>query len=242
MIKPKKSLSQNFIKDKNICRKIVSEANINDRLVIEIGAGYGFLTDFILEKKPKKLYLIEKDNELSKKLRIKYKKNKNIEIINKDVLKIKFYEFNNCNIISNLPYNVSTKIILYLFNFNKNIDEMILMLQKEVAYKFDYNQPKMNKYKFLTKLSSIYRRCFNVPSTVFIPKPKVESTVVKFNINSKNINLEKANNFCDIIFKNKRKKISNKINIKNLVNRNSIINKRIDEISLNDLISIYNSI
>ena len=67
-------------------------------------------------------------------------------------------KFKNLIIISNLPYNISTKIILYLFNFNKNISEMIFMIQKEVAEKFDYNLPKMNKYKFLTKIvSKLYK-------------------------------------------------------------------------------------
>ena len=65
MKKAKKSLSQNFINDKNICRKIINESSIENKLVFEIGPGYGFLTDFIIEKKPKKLILIEKDNNLS---------------------------------------------------------------------------------------------------------------------------------------------------------------------------------
>ena len=64
------------------------------------------------------------------------------------MIKVDFSKFNDVKIVSNLPYNISTKIILYLFNFNKNISEMIFMIQKEVALKFDYNLIKMNKYKF----------------------------------------------------------------------------------------------
>ena len=71
MQEPKKSLSQNFIKDKNICKKIIKQTNINNRNIIEIGPGYGYLTDVILEEKPTFLYLIEKDYNL-----FKYLKNK----------------------------------------------------------------------------------------------------------------------------------------------------------------------
>ena len=75
MINPKKSLSQNFLKDKNICKKIVSEANIKNNLVLEIGPGYGILTDFILKEKPKKFILVEKDKEIFKFLKKKYSNN-----------------------------------------------------------------------------------------------------------------------------------------------------------------------
>ena len=86
MRRPKKSLSQNFIKDKNICNKILRNIDVNNKIILEIGPGYGFLTDIILDKKPKKIYLIEKDNELSKYLIKKYVNNKIVEIINTDIL------------------------------------------------------------------------------------------------------------------------------------------------------------
>ena len=116
----------------------------------------------------------------------KYKNNKKIIIIEGDILKLNLNKFKNLIIISNLPYNISTKVILYLFNFNKNILEMVFMIQKEVAEKFDYNINNMNKYKFLTRIMTSYLRCFDVSSKVFFPKPKVKSTVVKFKFNKKN--------------------------------------------------------
>ncbi len=235
----KKSLSQNFLIDKNITKKIIKETKIKDQFIIEIGPGYGFLTDFIIKEKPKNLILIEKDNDLCKKLRKKYENYSKVKIINKDVLKIKFFDFQNCTIISNLPYNISTKIILYLLNNNKNIDEMIFMIQKEVAIKFDYNLSKMNKYKFFTKLYSKYNRCFDVPPTVFKPKPKVYSTVVKFKLNKKNIDFEKAKNFSRNIFSNVRKKIKNNIKVDNLKN-NTLLSKRVDQLTIQNLLYIYN--
>ena len=81
MQKPKKSLSQNFLIDKNISKKIVSQTNIQNKNVLEIGPGHGFLTESILEKNPKKIFLIEKDNNLKKKLYFKYKNNTKVEII-----------------------------------------------------------------------------------------------------------------------------------------------------------------
>ena len=187
MINAKKSLSQNFLIDKNISKKIVEQSNLKNKTVLEIGPGYGFLTDSILIKKPKKIILVEKDTNLKSKLYQKYKNNKKIEIIGDDILNFNFNKFKNLIILSNLPYNISTKIILYLFNFNENISEMILMIQKEVAQKFDYKLPNMNKYKFLTKIVSDFTKCFDVSPQVFIPKPKVYSTVVKFKLNKKKI-------------------------------------------------------
>ncbi len=237
MRQAKKSLSQNFLTDKNICKKIVNLTNIEKKNILEIGPGYGFLTDELLLNKPKNIFLIEKDANLVNFLKNKYKKNKNIIVIEDDILNYNLKNFKNLIIISNLPYNVSTKIILYLFNFTHNIYEMIFMIQKEVSLKFDYNIYKMNKYKFLTKIVSNYSRCFDVSSKVFIPKPKVRSTVVKFIFNKKSIDLKKANKFSKLIFKNVRKKINNNIKI----NGNSILlNKRVNQLSIDELLSIYN--
>ena len=157
------------------------------------------MTDHILLKNPKEIHLIEKDTLLVKYLRKKYQDNKKIIIIEDDILNVNLSKFKNLIIISNLPYNISTKIILYLFNFNKNIYELIIMIQKEVALKFDYNLPKMNKYKFLTYIVSVYSRLFDVSSKVFVPKPKVKSTVVKFTFNKKDFDKEKAMKFSNLI-------------------------------------------
>ena len=113
---------------------------------------------------------------------------------------------------------------------------MICMLQKEVALKFNYNLPKMNKYKFYTKLTSSYEVCFHVSSKVFIPKPKVKSSVVKFTFNNKKINFYKANNFVNKIFKNVRKKIYNNLNT-NI--DNNLFHKRVNQLNIDELISIY---
>ena len=237
MLKAKKSLSQNFLIDKNIRNKIINLTNLKDKVVLEIGPGYGFLTDRIIQNKPNKIYLIEKDYELSNFLKEKYINYENIIIVNEDILNYNFSTTNNLIIISNLPYNVSTKIILYLLKHKDNIDEMIFMLQKEVAIKFNYNQPKMNKYKFLTKLVSNFTINFDVSSKVFIPKPKVKSSVVKFKLNKKKVDWNKAIIFSNLIFKNIRKKIYNNIDLKK---DNKILDKRVDELTIKELLFIYN--
>ena len=103
MIKAKKSLSQNFIIDQNICKKIINQTKVKNRLILEIGPGYGFMTDHILKGKPKKIILIEKDIELTKFLNKKYKDNKIIKIINKDFLK---YDLKKHKIYSNFKFTL----------------------------------------------------------------------------------------------------------------------------------------
>ena len=240
MIKAKKSLSQNFLKDKNISKKITNLAKLKNNTVLEIGPGYGFMTDSILVNKPKKLYIIEKDKNLITFLKKKYSDNKKIVIIEGDILKLNLNKFKDLIIISNLPYNISTKVILYLFNFNKNILEMVFMIQKEVAEKFDYNIKNMNKYKFLSRIMTSYLRHFEVSPKVFFPQPKVKSTVVKFEFKNKNVDINRANNFSDIIFKNVRKKIYKNLKIKKT--ENIILNKRINELTIDELLWIYNFI
>ena len=238
MKKAKKSLSQNFLIDKNIRKKIISRIKILNKTILEIGPGYGFMTDEILENKPKQMILIEKDNTLAKFLINKYKDNDKVLVICDDILNFDIKIFNNLTVVSNLPYNLSTKIILYLFNFDQNIFEMIFMIQKEVAIKFDYSLAKMNKYKFLTFMVSKYTRCFDVSSKVFLPKPKVLSTVVKFEFKKNNIDLCKAKAFSNSIFKNVRKKIYKNLNCES---KNELVNKRVNQITIDDLLSIYDS-
>ena len=236
MLRAKKSLSQNFLIDKNVCKKILNYSKVKNNTVLEIGPGYGFMTDFILKNNPKKLYLVEKDRFLIKFLKEKYRGEKKIEIIGGDILKFDLKNFENLIVLSNLPYNISTKIILYLFNFNKNISEMTFMIQKEVAHKFDYCLPNMNKYKFLTKIVSNYKLCFNVSSNVFLPKPKVNSSVVQFKFLNKGFDINRAKKFSNRLFKNIRKKISNNIKLKK---NTPLLDKRVNELSIEDLLSIY---
>ena len=116
MIFPKKSLSQNFLIDKNIAKKIVNQTDITNKIILEIGPGKGILTKEIIKLKPKKLILIEKDNDLYKKLVTEFQYFKNIEVINIDIMDYNFLNLEKCNVISNLPYNISVQIIIKLLH------------------------------------------------------------------------------------------------------------------------------
>ena len=134
-LKPKKSLGQNFLIDKNIINKIIHAAGIvSSDVVLEIGSGTGNLTKFIVSQKPKKIYLIEKDENLASILEKQYLDK--VSIIKKDILKIpyEFYSGKKFLILGNLPYNISTKILSdWCLNKKLTVSKMILMFQKEVA-------------------------------------------------------------------------------------------------------------
>ncbi|MBD1148185.1 ribosomal RNA small subunit methyltransferase A [Pelagibacterales bacterium SAG-MED31] len=238
MIKPKKSLGQNFLIDKNIINKIINQTNIFNENIIEIGPGLGNLTDVIISKNPKNLIIIEKDLKLFNYLNNKYKNKKQIKLINADVLNYDFSNIKNGKIISNLPYNISTKIIMKLIFLNKNITEIICMIQKELAEKFDYNNTNMNKYRFILQFCTHYKMLFNVSNKVFYPKPKVNSKVVTFKLKNIIIDQEKLFSFTNQMFRNKRKSLRNKIK-KNLLLNEKILCKRVEELSFNELLEIY---
>ena len=135
-IKAKKSLGQNFLIDRNILEQIVDVVEINNKEILEIGPGSGNLTAHILKKKPKKFYVIEKDNDLSSLLSEKF--NDEINIINNDVLKISEDKISKekLTVFGNLPYNISTEILSkWIINLNREFwfNELVLMFQKEVA-------------------------------------------------------------------------------------------------------------
>ena len=223
---PKKSLGQNFLLDRNLLKKIVSNINIKNKNIIEIGSGTGLLTNEIIKQNPKKLILLEKDNSLYEKLKLKYLDNKSIEIENIDVLKDNLSFKNNFNIIANLPYNISTKLIIKLLIKYKNFKEMVFLIQKEVSDKFKYKLlNKKNKYSLFLETVSNYQVLHNISNKVFYPKPKVKSTLIKIIPKNIEIDKEKLWIFSNKIFMNKRKKINNKFNRFN----NKIIDKKILE-------------
>tara|TARA_Y100001970_G_scaffold48479_1_gene61421 strand:+ start:10560 stop:11297 length:738 start_codon:yes stop_codon:yes gene_type:complete len=237
LIVPKKSLGQNFLKDKNIVKKIIKSINIIDKKFIEIGPGYGILTNEILKLNPKKFFIIEKDKTLYKYLLNKLQNN-SFKIINEDALKFDYSRFSNYTIVSNLPYNISSKFLLKTIKLNKNFNEIICMIQSELAEKFDYRVGKMNKYKFLAKFCGEYQILFNVSPKVFFPQPKVNSKVVKFVLSKKNIKIENLDLFVKLFFVNKRKKIKSNKTFNNLVDK-KLIDKRYEDLNYNDILMIY---
>ena len=184
MIKAKKSLGQNFLIDQNIINKIVNIINIKDKSILEIGPGTGNLTKDILKKKPKKLIVIEKDNDLAKSL----KKNleDSVKIINDDVLKIDETNLDAdvLTVFGNLPYNISTEIlcnwILNIRNKNFWFDNLVLMFQKEVADRIiaKFNTKNYGRLSILSNWKLDIDKICDVQPSSFFPKPKIDSSVL----------------------------------------------------------------
>ena len=226
----KKSLGQNFLIDKNIIKKIVNLSNIQNRHVIEIGPGNGELTDEIINNKPKSITLIEKDFGLSKRLKKKYSENKNLIIFNNDILKFDLEKIikKESMIIGNLPYNISSQILVKMIKFKKwppDFFDLIFMFQKELGEKIIglYQTPNYGRISILANSRLKVIKKFFVSPNCFRPKPKITSMVIHFKPKStllsiKDIlNLEKVTK---IFFSNKRKMINK--NIKKLFTQKQI--------------------
>ena len=180
LVKAKKSLGQNFLIDKNIITKIVSISDITNKDVLEIGPGTGNLTEYIIKKKPKKLFLIEKDEALYQELQLKFQNE--VEIINQDILKIdeKKISDNKLIVFGNLPYNISTEIICsWIIKLEKNFwfTELILMFQKEVADRIvsKINTSNYGRLSILLNWRMNIQKVFDISPNCFSPRPKVDS-------------------------------------------------------------------
>ena len=186
MIKAKKSLGQNFLIDQNILKKIVNITEIKNKTVLEVGPGTGNLTYHILLKKPKKFYVIEKDEDLAIKLFNNFKDK--IEIINKDILLINEKNLDNDKFIvfGNLPYNISTEILSkWILNLDKKkfwFSCLILMFQKEVADRIisEFNSSKYGRISILSNWKLDIKKICDIKSTSFSPRPRVDSSLIYF--------------------------------------------------------------
>jgi len=253
-IKPTKKLGQNFIFDKNILNKIVSLLDpTSTDLVIEIGPGLGGLTEAMLNSGFKKILLIEKDKQFSNILKdIKSKFPKNLELQFEDALNFDFssLDFKNISVISNLPYNVATKILTKLLfeQYNtKKFDNLILMFQREVAERI-VAKHSTNNYGRLSIISQYLYECsisFNLNPSIFYPKPKVESSIVTFNSKKtpQNLKISTLEEITRLSFNQRRKMI--KSNLKSIIDEKTLEevyeinpNSRPENISAQDYIRI----
>ena len=185
MIKAKKSLGQNFLIDKNVLEKIANTSEIKDNTIFEIGPGTGNLTSYILKKKPKKIFVIEKDTELSVNLKNRF--NNKLTIINDDILKIdetSLFE-NKVVVFGNLPYNISTEILSkWIMNLNNKFwfKSLVLMFQKEVADRIiaKSNTSLYGRLSILSNWKLNIEKICDIKPESFSPKPKVDSTLLFF--------------------------------------------------------------
>ena len=198
-IKPKKSLGQNFLIDRNVLEQIVDTVEITNKEVLEIGPGSGNLTTFILKKNPKKIYVIEKDDELA--LLLKDKFSDEITIINDDILKISEDKISSekLTVFGNLPYNISTEILSkWIININKNFwfENLVLMFQKEVAERIiaKFNTSKYGRLSILSNWKLNIKKIIDIKPQSFSPRPKINSTLLLFTPRENFFELKDAKN------------------------------------------------
>ena len=189
----KKKFSQNFLLDENIIKKIIKAADINpNSYVIEIGPGFGALTKYLV-KETKKLLLYEIDEELIPHLKTLFSEDKNIHINHQDFLKTENIDEDINNyldnaeeviVISNLPYHITTPIIMKILEESKKVKRLVLMMQYEVAKRLT-SEPNTKDYNALSVIiqdQTNAQYMFKVPKTVFKPRPKVDSAVIRLDI------------------------------------------------------------
>ena len=217
-IKAKKSLGQNFLIDKNIIKSIVNVGDVKkNNVILEVGPGTGNLTEYILKKNPKKIFVIEKDSNLVNLLNGKF--SDKINILNKDVLK---FDLNNISkekiiIFGNLPYNISTKILTQWITTPEKFKcykKLILMFQKEVADRIlaKTNSRNYGRLSIISNWRLNIKKEFNISPQCFFPKPKVDSTLLSF-VPKKEFyyikNPENLEKITRIFFNQRRKMIKN---------------------------------
>ena len=184
-IKAKKSLGQNFLIDREVLEKIVSITDITNKEVLEIGPGSGNLTTYILKQQPKKLYVVEKDDDLA--ILLKEKFDTEIEIINDDILKVSESNISEqkLSVFGNLPYNISTEILSkWILNIGSNFwfESLVLMFQKEVADRIisEFNNSNYGRLSILSSWKLNIKKILDIKPQSFSPRPKINSSLLLF--------------------------------------------------------------
>lgn len=196
-IKANKNLGQNFLINTEVIEKIVNSSEITEEdIIIEIGPGLGTLTKYLLEKSGKVL-CIELDTKMIKILNDRFSKYENFELINEDVLKVDLNKIikqnkesskiKNVKIVANLPYYITTPIIMKLLEEKLDIKSITVMIQKEVADRL-IETPGGKNTGAITHTVYYYcksEKIMEVPNSSFIPEPEVISEVIKMNLREK---------------------------------------------------------
>ncbi len=237
----KKKYGQNFLKDENILNKIYKLIPSESLNILEIGPGDGKLTDKIILKKPNLLTLVEIDKELFVSLNEKYNKFKNIELVNSDILKFDIFRKYQL-IISNLPYNISSQILVKISLLKNNPDFLILMFQKEFAERI--LDKKLNAINTLVRCFYDISPGFNVSKNCFRPIPKVDSSVLTFKKIRKKIKNNEINDFLHFkrkLFSQKRKSLKRVLKDYN-INGNIDLSLRVENLDLVNFIKLFRKI
>jgi len=246
-VKPKKSLGQHFLTDKNIARKIVNSLSLNDYArVLEIGPGMGVLTEFLLALPDTDLKFVEIDNASVSYLVKRFPGIKD-KIVSSDILDVNFGELFNkpFAVIGNFPYNISSQLFFRILEHRNLVTEVVCMIQKEVAVRIA-SPPGPKDYGILSVFLQAYYQIsylFTVPPQVFNPPPRVQSAVIRLTRNNRT-SLE-----CDEVlfakvvktaFNQRRKTLRNSLKniLLNLDTTDDIFQKRPEQLGIDDFVRL----
>jgi len=251
-LNPDKDYGQNFLLEEDVCKRIVDSLQIDDTdNILEIGPGIGSLSHF-LSLYPNKISLVDIDTRMIDFLKIHYSSQNNISLINNDVRKEDVSAYTK--VIANLPYNITTELIVFLLQNAKKCKKYVLMCQAETFAHFqDISGKEYGPVSVLIHLLGDVKRLFNVKAGSFYPVPKCNSTVFEITINktlseSDRNELIKVYGFTKQLFMNRRKTILNNLNQMThqsdiskiiLLSANIPENKRPEEISSEKYIELY---
>ena len=217
MIRAKKSLGQNFLIDREVLEKITNVVQIKDKTILEVGPGTGNLTSFILKKNPKKMFVIEKDDDLAINLSETFKDQ--LTIINDDILQVdeNLIFKNKVTVFGNLPYNISTEILSKWITQTKDefwFNNLILMFQKEVADRIiaKFNTSDYGRLSILSNWKLNVEKICDIKPESFSPRPKIDSSLLFFSPKKKFFKIKNPKNLEKVtrIFFNHRRKMLKK--------------------------------
>ena len=255
-IQANKSLGQNFLVDDNVIDEIIRCSNIDKKdLIMEIGPGLGVLTNRLLQES-NNVIAVELDKRMVSILQDRFKLNINgdveshLEIIKEDILKINLNqliaekrsnnEIKQVKIVANLPYYISTPIIMKLLENRLDIDEIIVMVQKEVAERLTAKTGTRlaGAITYAVEYYSEAESIIKVPKESFVPSPKVESEVIKLTVRKdKKIQVQDEKLLFNIIsksFMQRRKTLSNALLNNNIMNNKDDVDKMWKELEINE--------
>ena len=254
LVRPKKALGQHFLVDLNIARNIVEALDKSHQLVIEVGAGMGVLTQYLIKEQLEKLQVVEIDTESVCYLKKKFPMLDG-HLISGDFLKTNIDELaasNNASdvaVIGNFPYNISSQIFFQILKYRDLVSESVGMIQKEVAERIA-SAPGNKTYGILSVLLQAWYDIdylFTVNENVFNPPPKVKSAVIRLKRNSvKKLDCDEKL-FVNIVkqsFNQRRKTLRNSLRslIPTEVIGNEIFNKRPEQLSVKEFVELTNLI
>jgi 16S rRNA (adenine1518-N6/adenine1519-N6)-dimethyltransferase len=247
LVKPKKSLGQNFLIDKNIARKIVKLIDISpEDFVVEIGPGYGILTHFFCNT-PATFICSEIDSRLVENLQTEFKSFDNISIIHQDFLSFDLGSINRksktLKWVGNLPYNITSSVLFLMIHNYPLVKKAVFMVQKEVAERIVASIGSKNYGILAVLLQTFYqvKYGFSVSPQVFRPKPRVDSAVITFDIRSDfYLNCERTfyERLVKTAFNQRRKQLKNAL--QKVIDRDKMdqipfdFNRRAEEVSIED--------